>query len=394
GENETGGPLMNLVPKSGSNRFSGQAFFNTAGDWSRGDNIDDQLRAAGITKGPGIKSSYDASASYGGPIPKDRLWFFGTYRGYETTTGVSGIGANKYAGDASHWDYLRDDSIEPRLVQGRKIWALRATAQVSQKNKVMFSQENQYRCEGSTLTTNGQGCHTRDANWIALGSTTQSPEANTGYFDFPYWVTQATWTSTVSNRLLLEAGYSRFAYHHAGGPGQVPPDGILNLIPVTEQSAIDGHPANFTYRGVGTYLNNFGNPNSWRASASYVTGSHNVKIGYQGSYLVADAETDTNASQLAYRFRNHVPNPLTYRLPPIHAADRTRVAALFAQDTWTRRQVTIQAAVRFDRASSYSPSEHNGTTLTSPFNPAPVTLPYTDGVSSYKDISPRFGIAY
>ena len=56
GENETGGPTMNLVPKSGGNKFSGQAFFNTAGDWSRGDNIDDALRNAGITKGPGIKA--------------------------------------------------------------------------------------------------------------------------------------------------------------------------------------------------------------------------------------------------------------------------------------------------------------------------------------------------
>src|SRR5262249_25594972 len=162
-----------------------------------------------------------------------------TLRQYQTTSGVSGIGVNKYAGDPSHWDYLRDDSIEPRLVQGRKIWSARATAQVTPRNRIMFSQENQYRCEGSTLTTGGEG-----GNWIALGSTTQSPEANTGYFDFPYWVTQATWTSTVNSKLLLEAGYSRFAYRHAGGPGQVPPDGILNLIPVTEQAAIDGHPAN------------------------------------------------------------------------------------------------------------------------------------------------------
>ena len=45
-------------------------------------------------------------------------------------------------------------------------------------------------------------------------------------------MTQATWTSTVSSKLLLEAGFSRFAYRHAGGPGQVPPDGILDLIPV------------------------------------------------------------------------------------------------------------------------------------------------------------------
>jgi carboxypeptidase family protein len=394
GENEIGGPTMNLVQKSGGNKFSGQAFFNTAGDWSRGDNIDDTLRSQGITKGPGIKSSYDGSGSIGGPIKKDRLWFYGTYRSYSTTSGVSGIGANKFAGDASHWDYQRDDSIEPRLVQSRKIWAARATAQVTPRNRVMFSQEDQYRCEGSTLTINGQGCHTRGADWIALGSTTQSPESNTGYFDFPYWVTQATWTSPVTNKLLLEAGYSRFAYRHAGGPGQVPPDGILNLIPVTEQSAIDGHPANFTYRGLGAYLNNFGNPNSWRASASYVTGAHNVKIGYQGSYLIADSEFDTNLSQLAYRFNNHVPNQFTYRLPQFQTADRTKVTALFAQDTWTRNRLTVQGAVRFDQASSFSPSEHNGTSLTSQFNPSPVLLERTDGVSSYKDISPRFGLSY
>ena len=394
GENETGGPTMNIVPKSGGNRFSGQAFFNTAGDWSRGDNIDDTLRAEGITRGPGIKSAYDASASFGGPIRQDRLWFFATYRGYDTTSGVSGIGVNQFAGDPAHWDYKRDDSVEPRLVQGRKIWAARGTAQVTPKNRVTFSQENQYRCEGSTLTPTGDGCRTRGANWIALGSTTQSPEANTGYFDFPYWVTQATWTSTLSPRWLLEAGYSRFAYRHAGGPGQVPPDGILDLIPVTEQLAIDGHPANFTYRGLPTYLNNFGNPNQWRASASYVSGTHNMKIGYQGSYLVADSEFDTNISQLAYRFNNHVPNQFTYRLPQFQTADRTQVAAFFVQDTWTRRQLTIQAAVRYDHASSFSPSEHNGTTLTSRFNPQPVALARTDGVSAYNDISPRFGIAY
>src|ERR1700716_1133608 len=288
GENETGGPAMNLVPKSGGNTFSGQAFFNTAGNWSRGDNIDDALRNVGISRGPGIITSYDASGSLGGPIKRDRLWFFGSYRSYSTTTGVSGIGVNKFAGDPSHWDYQRDDAVEPRLVQGRKIWSARATAQITPKNKLTFSQEDQYRCEGSTLTPSAQGCRTRGADWIALGSTTQSPESNTGYYDFPYWVTQATWTSTVTSKLLLEAGYSRFAYRHAGGPGQVPPDGILNLIPVTEQSAIDGHPANFTYRGLGTYLNNFGNPDSWRASASYVTGAHNMKVGYQGSYLVAD----------------------------------------------------------------------------------------------------------
>src|SRR5262249_54486278 len=199
------GPMMNIVPKSGGNKFAGQAFFNTAGDWSRGDNIDDTLRSEGITPGPGIKNAHDASGSIGGPILQDRLWFYASYRDYNTTSGVSGIGVNQYAGDPSHWDYKRDDSIEPRLVQGRRIWAARATAQITPKNRVTFSQENQYRCEGSTLTPSGSGCNVRGGNWIALGSTTQSPESNTVYYDFPYWVTQATWTSTLSSRWLLEA---------------------------------------------------------------------------------------------------------------------------------------------------------------------------------------------
>ena len=47
GESETGGPSMNLVPRSGGNTFGGQAFFNTAGKWSTGDNLDDDAARGG-----------------------------------------------------------------------------------------------------------------------------------------------------------------------------------------------------------------------------------------------------------------------------------------------------------------------------------------------------------
>ncbi len=396
GETDTGGPIMNLVPRSGGNRFAGQAFWNGAGDWSRGDNIDDALRSVGITQGPGIISSYDVNTTYGGPIKRDRLWFWGGYRKFSTAQGVEGIFANAYAGNAAHWDYLRDDSVPARNVQGRDIYQARFTAQITPKNRIMFSQENQYRCEGSTLTPSGNGCRTRGTDWIALGSTTpaQSPESNTGYFNFPYWVTQGTWTSPATSKLLLEAGYTRFAYRHAGGPGQLPPDGIFNLIPVTEQSAIDNHRANFTYRGLGSYFDNFGNPNNWRASASYVTGSHSMKIGYQGAYLIADTTTLPNDSQLIYRFNNRIPNQFTFRLPMWQTADRTSSTALYVQDTWTLGRLTVQGALRYDRASSFSPGEHNGTTATSRFNAQPIAFDRTDSVNAYNDISPRFGMAY
>jgi hypothetical protein len=394
GESETGGPAMNIVPRSGGNNFKGQAFYNTAGKWSKGDNLDDRLRAIGITKGPGIINSYDASGAYGGPIKRDRLWFYGSYRNFMTAQGVEGIGVNKYAGDASRWNYLRDDSIEPRNVQGRNILSMRFTGQVTPRNRVTFQHEYQLRCEGSPLTPSADGCRKRDADWIALGSTTQSPEANTGYLDFPYYVTQATWTSPLTNKLLLEAGVSRFSYYHAGGPGQLPPGGIFNLIPVTEQGAIEGHRANFLYRGLPNYNDNYGNPNSWRASANYVTGAHNFKAGYQGLYLVADTDLVANESQMQYRFLNGVPNAFTYRLNHFQMADRTKQASLYVQDTWTRNRLSVQGALRYDHASSFSPAEHNGTPVTSRFNAAPVTLERTVGVSGFNDISPRVGAAY
>src|SRR5712692_4761257 len=71
GESDIGGPTMNLVPRSGGNTFRGQAFVNNAGNWSRGDNLTDELRAVGLREVPGIISAYDASLSYGGPINRD-----------------------------------------------------------------------------------------------------------------------------------------------------------------------------------------------------------------------------------------------------------------------------------------------------------------------------------
>lgn len=53
GEAENGGPQINLIPKTGGNRFSGSTFYSAAGEWSRSDNLDDRLRGIGIIRPPG-----------------------------------------------------------------------------------------------------------------------------------------------------------------------------------------------------------------------------------------------------------------------------------------------------------------------------------------------------
>ena len=63
GEAETGGPIMNLVPRSGGNTFSGSAFYSGAGEWSRSNNVDDELRAIGILEPSALINAFDVNGS-------------------------------------------------------------------------------------------------------------------------------------------------------------------------------------------------------------------------------------------------------------------------------------------------------------------------------------------
>src|SRR5688500_15076550 len=404
GETDIGGPVMNLVPRSGGNSFRGSAVITNAGDWSRGNNLNDELRAVGITETPGILNSYDASVSLGGPIKRDRLWFFGSYRSLETAAAVPGIVYNANSFDASRWDWVGDPNVTLRTLQGRATYIGRITAQVSAKHRITYNQEYQRRCEGSALTLGGEACNQRADDWVAVGAGNAniSPEANNLYFgNLPYHVNQGVWTAPITNKLLLEAGATRFMFR-GGTTGRPAPDGIVNLIQVTEQSTainpLTNLPyaprANYVYRAPASWNPNYANPNSWRASASYITGSHEVKVGYQGAYIRVKNWDLVNEPQLSYRFSQGVPNQITFRLPEFHRSDVTSTAALYVQDKWTRGRLTLQGALRYDRAWSWTPADHNGTDLTSRFNPAPISFPRTPGVDSFNDITPRFGAAY
>ena len=53
-------------------------------------------------------------------------------------------------------------------------------------------------------------------------------------------------------------------------------------------------------------------------SVSYVTGAHNVKVGYGGVALVSDLQNFTNDLNLAYTVNNGVPNSLTQTPAAVH----------------------------------------------------------------------------
>ena len=111
--------------------------------------------------------------------------------------------------------------------------------------------------------------------------------------------------------------------------------------------------------------------------------------------LVEDIQNYGNDLNLAYTFLNGRPSTLTESLRVFRQMDRVRTTALWAQDQWTFGRMTLQGAVRFDNAWSYSPSQTIGPALINgqTFLSTPLSFERTDGVN-YKDISPRGGAAF
>src|SRR5688500_15106184 len=401
GESETGGPLANIVPKSGGNTFAGTAFYSGTSSKFQSDNIDDTLRAAGITAPAAIRGNWDGSGSGGGPLIRDRIWFFGNARSYGNSQVVEGASPNQYAGDPTRWTYLADPNVEVRRIDVKTDLSARITGQLTPKNRVAFSHQWQDRCFGSSLTLTGDACRTRGDNWIGMGSATQAGEGAAFYSDDPSSLTQASYTATLSNKLLIDSTVSRFSYGIVGN-GQVPDDATMNLIGVTEASNIYGR-TNYAYRAPFT-MGKFDNvPWNWRASLSYVTGAHSVKIGYQGAYFMYDRRTLVNEPQMRYTFNSRRADPndptsaviinptsVSYFLTPgFDLSDRTATNAIYAQDQWTMGRLTLQGAIRYDYVTAWAPGDKQGSEATSRFNPQPIRFETTDSITGFHDINPR-----
>ena len=394
GEADRGGPQFNIIPKTGGNTFAGSYFGNLAGAWSQSNNVDDELRSFGIPRPTKIIRNWDTSFSLGGPIKRDRVWFYATTRTIGEYTDIAGRFGNLNAGNPTNWAYVVDPSIKSRTVGSRKTLAGRVTAQLSERNKISASYDRQFVCNGSSYEVGAEQCRVRGDDWMGVyGFGTWSPESTQSQEGQDH-VMQFSYTAPMTNKLLLEAAASQFLSNWS----PTAPAGALDqepFIPVQEQSLAGGVPVpNMVYHGYAGLNNNHQTHNVWRATASYVTGAHSMKVGYQGAYEVTDIFGDFASHGLQYRFLAGVPNQITQRITPWRQANRTRYDAFYVQDQWTRKRLTLQGALRYEHAWSFFPAELNGLRGDSRFGGPQRTLPSAKGVTGYQDIAPRMGLAY
>jgi hypothetical protein len=423
GEAETGGPQMQIIPKAGGNTFAGSAVFSSFNDSMQGNNYDDKQLSVLGRFAPALLVR-DYQASLGGPIKKDRMWFFFNYRAVDAADAQPGIFANKNAGDPTKWTYEPDLTRQGRSDPHRKIMSLRLTTQITPKNKLSLFWDEQPQCNGAGWTDDDH-CNSQKDGWIYGGSQVNaffgagpnSPETG-DYASTHQKIQQVKYTGTATSKLLLEAGFG--TYISQWGYTERPGNPTANLIRVQEQTVqnfdangnrVSGAtPGGLNVAGGLKYRSSnwptgYIFAHTWNASASYVTGAHNMKFGYQGAFHRDDDnlfDIITNSQRMTYRFGAGVnaagqtvgygvPNQVTIQAGPWTRKVRTEYAAFYAQDQWTMGRLTLQGALRFDRAWSSFPEQIISQDV---LWPSTFTIAPASGVNAYLDLSPRVGFAY
>jgi hypothetical protein len=379
-----GGVQMNLIPREGGNTYKGSFFGTALNSWFQNSNYTPELQAAGLKTPNSIKEVYDFNPGVGGPIVKDKLWFFSSARWQGTQTYVAGLYLNKNAGDPTKWSYEPDPVSPAFMPLIQKSGNGRVTWQITPKHKVAGYYEHQYRV------------------WEQLGPTIAYESATK--YDFPRneFLT-GSYSSPITSRLLFDARVSDIIQgwkdrYPAGGSSleftEPLPDVFKSLIAVTEQG---GLIPGLLYRGAGqTGLGPFiqvrGHIASAQASLSYVTGSHALKAGFLDTWGIRMVDYTNIDSNTRYRFNNGVPNLITEVATPYGFTNNLGAElGVYAQDKWTLQRLTLNLGVRYDYLNiNYPEQQLVGGGLVPNRN---ITFPATDYLG-WNDMSPRLGAVY
>jgi len=373
---------INMIPKEGGNlfRYSVSGLFTNK--TFQADNLTQELRDRQLTSVPELDKMYDAGITIGGPISKDKVWFFAGIRRWGTKNQSAGLYANATQGTPF---YTEDLSRPAFRVEKYQSHAARITWQLTQRQKLNIFTDIKRDC---VCETGGAGS--------ALGSgAVNALEAQTTWDLWPNGVVQGTWSSPLTQRLLLEAGASVVFFHW---PGDLPGGVSVNDISILEQSGVPGGArGGFRYNNAAGIYNperRVGDRFSQRFALSFITGSHNLKTGLQWDQGYSDTDNlylgPPGLEGISYVFNRGVPAQVRYDVAFKETYWQKAELGLYAQDQWTKDRWTINYGVRFDYYLGYIPAVDQPA---GPFSPA-LTAPATKGAPSWKDINPRSGISY
>jgi Carboxypeptidase regulatory-like domain/TonB-dependent Receptor Plug Domain len=401
-ENSSGGILVNSVPKDGGNIVSGSVFLGGAGavtcpvtscTTAAAPNLSPYLKSQNVQSGNGTIHIQNFNGAIGGPIQRDKFWFFLATRHVSADELVANTPAalvvyNTNTGaPAPNGDFIRS-----LLDQYIRDVGLRLTYQINQKNKLGVFFQRTWKRKGKDFVfgTDPRAATQRDPRHAHLGPG------------------QLKYTNTLTSKVLLEGGYSMSIQQFStfNQPYNDQPrflsDGVTFnpawLAGAQKQdSALNINPACAYSFGCTQWVSNSSDSRTearrmvFASSVSYVTGSHNIKFGFQDSFGKNHNYSDRQAD-LVEVYKNGLPNSVTVYTTPSASLTHVRYdLGIYVQDSWTIKRLTLNPGIRDENFNGIieATTDPAGRFVPARYFPAVPNMP-----NWHNDLAPRFSVAY
>jgi len=376
-EVSAGGIRLNMIPRDGGNTFHGSLYVGvTDGAW-QSDNLTDELRARGVSAPTGITNIHDVNPAFGGPLMQDRLWFFTSMRWMSVDEKV----LNAYMPDGSQ-------AIVDQYV---RIPLARLTFQATPKNKLSVFLDRPFKYKGRELT-------------FGIEPSRASRRRNPG--EANYHNTGVKLTSAISNRLLYELGFTQIVerLHTGYQPAEFPRTAgwprPANVHLFTTGPGVDPWFKDVSHWDIETrqrtvaatgYAGTLPDRNHITTALSYVTGSHNVKSGFQWSFGQDRNDAMSHGDLQQQEYRLGVPESVVATINPFATEEYVKAdIGVYGQDSWKVKRLTVNAGLRYEYFNSMIKEQWREEGR---FVPGAI-FPEIKGLPIWHDVSPRFGLAY
>jgi hypothetical protein len=169
GETEVGGPSLSIIPRSGGNTIRGAAYLSGVPKSWVNSNYTPELQALGLTVPGKLLKQWDFTGGVGGPIMKDRIWYYVTARDEGQYRSIPNIYPNLNAGDPTKFLYVPDRTREVRGTESWRLYSARFTIQASSRDKINFHWDEQHPCNGATFNSTADGCRQQPEDEAVYG---------------------------------------------------------------------------------------------------------------------------------------------------------------------------------------------------------------------------------
>jgi hypothetical protein len=363
--NTPGAAVISTI-KSGGNEFKG--LFNQTYEGSSfvADNTNADITKRGGSAAPNI-TFHESHVDLGGPIKKDRLWFFAAYNYFKIDKIISGV----------------DPSIATDLMTNKN-FTTKETWKPSSKDTLI----GYYQWQKKAKPLRGL-------------SATRPKESTLAQYS-PGWMYNGRWERVWSNRLFTQLNVGEFGYIFPEQPSvdykQFPPRTDL-VTGVDSGAGFTGGGTTGPFSLGRAKPQVYGNANYYLPTTS--AGSHDLKLGFEWLNDMSNFASSGTSGPILYLDSNGQTDEIrltdlgdpaklgdTWTIP----GDDNKRFAIYGQDRWAvNGHLTVTAGVRYDRQQPYYIEAKRDPILTDFFKKQ--TFPKTV-LLTRNSVAPRIGASF